>query len=992
MTLFPDDLKLKIFKCSYLSDLKIYATMKKLLLLFLAFCANIAYSAQMRHFNMEIKESNSIEQVVSHFAEWFNLPDNSSFIQSKATNDNNGGKHYCYEQYVNGIKVEGGQILVHSYAGKVSDVNGVVLEKGLEQFPIRNNILKKSKNDSIGGVVIIPDNNTVFRYAHKFISEELGAYVYVDVENNDTLNIIPFIHDIQTSFTTNTLYYGRQRLTVNASGQWRYYSVQDPRIETISSTGQSLVGASASTYNTLIQLCNTYCEKETDSLNSYISSINFKITNPDWYRDLEEGVGKNVNPDLYIKITDSSGSIVYQSDVIDDWEYINATFNPMLLLDGSTYTIKLYDEDVVSDDYGGGFTISTTTKGIGTLTTSNFEVTINITGNPLRDAHWGMEKTLAYYSNVLHRNSYDDNGAVVYQFINPFKPDNLPCNAFARTEAPYCMIYGLGDGVTFSPVVSLDVMAHEFSHMVTSHNICNGLNYEGESGALNEGFSDIFGELVEGYTLGQYDWTIAEKVTLLSPYLRSLKAPKTGSPAQPTTYGVYPWLEPSNKTKENDFGGVHTNSSILSYWFYLLCNGGSGVNDNNQSYNVKGIGITKATEIVYNTWMNRLTFRSTFADARESFIKEVISNPKYGKGSQEHQSVVNAWYAVGVGEKYVDTTTFPSPGNYVIVANRNLDGDKNWYYMTSDLGTASTKRFQAVSTGVLDINAVAVTDLEDKYVWTLEADGANWKLKNGTQYITWASGNSANLASIGKSLTLDAENNKAKVHFNDGTAERYLSLHSSSTNNYFAFYANTGQIEDLYFLPCDGANIPVESKKYIVLAQRDASSNWFYMTSDLGTASTKRYQAIDAGTSTLSDVNNSSLEDKYYWEMEGNKLKTAAGYSTWISGNSANLNTTGKELNIQKQTDGTYTFSFADGDNTRYLSLNKTAGNNYFAYYNGTGQIYKLTLVKEGERGTATGIDIMPASNETAHKILRNGQIFIIRGGKTYTITGQEVK
>lgn len=335
-----------------------------------------------------------------------------------------------------------------------------------------------------------------------------------------------------------------------------------------------------------------------------------------------------------------------------------------------------------------------------------------------------------------------------------------------------------------------------------------------------------------------------------------------------------------------------------------------------------------------------------------------------------------------------------TPGKYVIVANRDKTGDKNWYYMTSDLGTASTKRFQAVSTETENFEDIVVTELEDKYVWTLETDGDNWKLKNGTQYVTWTSGNSANLGSTAKSLTFDIAENMVLAHFTDGSAERYLSLNATTNNNYFAFYSGTNQVERLYFLPYDDGSTPVdpqpESDRYVVLAQRNASSNWFYMTSDLGTASNKRYQAVDAGTSTLSEVTTTNLEDKYYWEIEENKLKTGTQYSTWTSGNTANLDATGKELTIQ-QADGTYTFSFADGADTRYLALNATAGNDYFAYYKGTNQIYRLTLVKEGENGSTVGVENI-VEQPSATKVLMNGQILILRGNKTYTITGQEVK
>ncbi len=999
--------------------------MKKIFVFFAAIIVNTycVCASQLRHFAMNVNDIVSEEQVVSLFSVWFDLPSNTNFVQSKVTTDSNGGKHFCYDQYVNGVKVEGGQILVHSYAGKINDLNGVVLEKDVELSPslIKNKVMKRSKRDDVGDIVIIPiNNNTEIRYAYKILSEDLEAYVYIDTENSDTLKIVPFVHETQTSFTTNTLYYGRRSLTVNESGQWRYYSVQNPRIETIDATGQSLVNASASTYNTLIQLCNTYYEKEADSLNSYIASIDYEILNNSWWEGIEEGTNpETYYPDLYIKITDNSGSVVYQSGVMDNWKYLHATFNPMILLDGRQYTIQLYDEDVISDDEAGGFTISSTNKGTGTLTTSNYKVTINVTGHPIRDAHWGMEKTLAYFKNVLNRNSYDGNGAVVYQFINPFRPGHLPNNASARTEVPYCMLYGMGDGITLSPVVALDVMAHEFSHIVTVHNISNGLEYKGESGALNEGFSDIFGVLVEGYTLGQYDWTIGEKITLTGPYLRSLKAPKSGSPAQPTTYGKGTWKDPSQTECDTcDNGGVHTNSSILNYWFYLLCNGGSGTNDNQQSYSVNGIGINKATSIVYNTWMNRLTYTSTFADARASFIKEVIA--QYGKGSKEHQSVVNAWYAVGVGDKYVEPTEdFQlKPGKYVIVAGRNKTGDKNWYYMTSDLGTASTKRFQAVSTGTENMDAIALTDLEDKYVWTLEADGTNWKLKNGTQYVTWTSGNSANLGATAKSLTFEVADNQVQAHFNDGTNERYLSLNATTNNNYFAFYANTNQITNLFFLPYDDGSTPpppARDCKSVPYTETFASSQGDFSVDNLtlpdGFTSIWNWDSQYGMVAKC--IKGSTKYESESWlispcvELPENEtcvlsfshaakfFQSTSQMSLWISTDYDESDPEAAQWNrliIPTYPTGSNWNWYESGD----IDLSEYKGQyvNIAFRYTSTSSYAPQWEIKNFaiRKQSTTGIDGIYSNKPSAIKILRDGQIFILRGDKTYTVTGQEVK
>lgn len=975
--------------------------MKKFLLIILIACASIANAAQMKHFNININDSIISEEIVSYFSEWFNLPNNTSFVQAKVLTDNNGKLHCRYDQYIGDILVEGGQILVHSHNGYVQDINGVVLERDIEQSPVKNKIIaKKNEKNQEDAVIISINNESEFRYAYKLTSEELGAHVYIDTENGDTLKVIPFIHTAQSTYTTNTIYYGRRQLTVDTNGKWRFFSTQNPRIETILATAQDFTNASAAFLNNQIQICDTYYEEEKDSINSYLTSIYFELKG-DWWVDIEEGVGNSLYPDLYIIIADNYGNYVYQSPVFDNWKpdptILSVTFNPMLLLDGSKYTIRLYDEDVLNDDEGSGFTISSTTKGIGTLSTANFDVTINVTGNPVRDAHWGMEKTLAYYKNVFDLDSYDGNGATIYQFMNPVHMGKLPNNAYAITEYPYCMVYGFGDGVLMSPLVALDIVAHEFTHMVTFYKTISGLEYQGESGALNEGFSDIFAILTEGYTTGKYDWLVGEKVFLKEPYfLRSMSNPKLGN--QPSTYGEGKfWIDPSNTSKENDYGGVHSNSGILNYWFYLLCNGGSGINDNQHSYEVKGIGIDKASEIVYNTWMNRLTGRSTYADARESFIKEVTSNSKYGKGSPEHKAVVNAWHAVGVGDKYVEEPT-TSSDQFLVLAQRKTGG--NWFYMTADLGTAGTKRFQAIDAGTSVKEEINRTPDGEKYLWSFEDVAGGVALKNGTQYATWNAGNSAILSSTPKAFSVvDAGEDIVNISFVDGDGNtRYLSLNATEGNNYFAFYKGTTQKYNLLIIPYGEQQPPIEEPKeeFVVLAQRNNTSNWFYMTADLGTASTKRFQAVDAGTPNKSMINTSPTDSKYIWSFEevagGIALVNEKQYASWKSGNSAILSTTPMALNITDISDDQVNMSFVDNEgNTRYLSLNATVGNNYFAFYKGTTQKCNLLVIPYGEKITTELETITLTETPIVQKIMRDGQLLILRDGKTYNVMGQEL-
>ena len=92
---------------------------------------------------------------------------------------------------------------------------------------------------------------------------------------------------------------------------------------------------------------------------------------------------------------------------------------------------------------------------------------------------------------------------------------------------------------------------------------------------------------------------------------------------------------------------------MQNYWFYLLSEGGTGTNDLNNQYNVIGIGIDKAAQIAYRNLIHYLTPEATFEDARNGSI--MAATDLYGRNSHEVQAVVNAWYAVGVGDNLLPT-------------------------------------------------------------------------------------------------------------------------------------------------------------------------------------------------------------------------------------------------------------------------------------------------------------------------------------------------
>lgn len=142
-------------------------------------------------------------------------------------------------------------------------------------------------------------------------------------------------------------------------------------------------------------------------------------------------------------------------------------------------------------------------------------------------------------------------------------------------------------------------------------------------------------------------------------------------------------------------------------------------------------------------------------------------------------------------------------GRYYIAAIRSSG---NYFYMTSDLGTASTKRYQAVDTGLAERPA-SITAPENGYVFVLvnNYDGTYCIYAEGVEgvegdnYLGWTSGNSGALVSEDKAGVFKVdllESGLFNIYFDD----RYLSLNGTSGNDYFAFYAGT-QRQDLALIP-----------------------------------------------------------------------------------------------------------------------------------------------------------------------------------------------
>ena len=313
---------------------------------------------------------------------------------------------------------------------------------------------------------------------------------------------------------------------------------------------------------------------------------------------------------------------------------------------------SLYNGNVsfTADNSSGPYRLRQTADGNGIQTfdlnnSTNYNNAVDVTSNSTNftsnptgvQAHFGAEQTHKYYSQKHGRNSYNGSGAVIKSYVS-YSTNYV--NAFWDGTR---MTYGDGDGTNYGPLVSLDICGHEITHGVTEYSA--NLVYSYQSGALNESFSDIFGESIEKFASGTNDWLMGDDIGAggSGGALRSMSNPNAYG--DPDTYQGTNWYSGSG-----DNGGVHTNSGVQNFWFYVLSEGKSGTNDKGDSYNVTGIGMDKAAAIAYRNLTVYLNSNSQYSDARNGAIQAAID--LYGAGSAEEIATTNAWYAVGVGAPY----------------------------------------------------------------------------------------------------------------------------------------------------------------------------------------------------------------------------------------------------------------------------------------------------------------------------------------------------
>ena len=195
---------------------------------------------------------------------------------------------------------------------------------------------------------------------------------------------------------------------------------------------------------------------------------------------------------------------------------------------------------------------------------------------------------------------------------------------------------------------------------------------------------------------------------------------------------------------------------------------------------------------------------------------------------------------------------------------------------------------------------------------------------------------------------------------------------------------------DIFYNPEEYIVLSPESQQEYYIAAKRTSGNYYFLTPNK-VSGKNRLVAVDAGTSVRTSIDTINTTPEYLWTFVDNKLKNHNGqYLSCSAAKSVVMANTGIELIKTANLDGSVTFSHAASETeTWYFSL-ALAGNDYFVFYANANQFTHLLMLPKG-KGTTTRITDINVIPET-QKIRRNGQIYILRDGKAYTVTGAEVK
>ncbi len=298
------------------------------------------------------------------------------------------------------------------------------------------------------------------------------------------------------------------------------------------------------------------------------------------------------------------------------------------------------------------------------------------------EAAHGITATLALYQDVFGRDSYDGQGAGVLATVHYGQDYD---NAFWNGTQ---LVFGDGDKQVFDRFTKpIDVLGHELSHALTEKTA--GLTYQGQSGALNESVSDVFGACVKQRELKQdaadADWLVGAGIFLpgvKGTALRSMKAP--GTAYDDPDLGKDPQVGSMDdyvQTTE-DNGGVHLNSGIPNRAFYLAATA------------IGGSTSDGAGRIWYAALTSGISADTDFAGFAQATV---------AAAGEHADAVTRAWTTVGVTPGAASSGGTPAP-----------EAPKQQVEVLRSGGFAGRRVSGSVDLTAADLRASDVRDLVDR--------------------------------------------------------------------------------------------------------------------------------------------------------------------------------------------------------------------------------------------------------------------------------------
>ncbi|GEM_PF-2328451 len=310
------------------------------------------------------------------------------------------------------------------------------------------------------------------------------------------------------------------------------------------------------------------------------------------------------------------------------------------------------------------------------------------------DAHYWAGEVYEFYLEQFERNSIDGNGMDLVSFVHVPDIDldteqEVPLdNAFWSSGAMW-----YGDGAEQFDCLSCanDIVAHELTHGVIEHTA--NLNYEYQSGALNESIADIMAVVFD-----TDDWTIGEDAAAAP--LRDFANPHNGG--QPMHMDEYVNLP---NTENGDYGGVHVNSGIPNHAAYLMA-----TRMDNASYN----GRSLLGQLTYHALTHYLHPASDFMDARLAYLEAVDSlSVSAASKSEIKQIVKSAWEDVGVRL---------SPDPYMFAVDHYYNEDNGRFPFYFNTSVTESVYYDDITVNDGDTIVPIETTVEEDTLWIQPID------------------------------------------------------------------------------------------------------------------------------------------------------------------------------------------------------------------------------------------------------------------------------